>query len=315
MPLELTNLDDRTYDDLLAEAISLIPNYAPEWTNHNPSDPGITLIELFAYFTEMLLYRLNRVTEPNVISFLKLLNGPDWQKNKENELGADWQQKLDLRVEVRLAVTELRKRYRAINCKDFEWLAAQADNRVARTYCVPRKDLNRDDSERAGHISLIIVPETDYEPETEEIINKVKNELETRKLLGTYLHVLAAKYLSVSIETNVIPLPDEKTQDIEPRIKKAVQKFLQPLGKDDEQVWPFGRNVFVSEIYELIDRIPGVDYVESIDLQSEFPSRRIEAKDENENNIFVGIEVKQYELVKLNEIKVNIAQNNQVLST
>jgi len=71
MPLELPNLDDRTYEDLVAEALRLIPNYAPEWTNYNPSDPGITLIEMFAYLTEMLLYRQNRITDDNLRTFLR----------------------------------------------------------------------------------------------------------------------------------------------------------------------------------------------------------------------------------------------------
>ena len=295
MPLELPNLDDRTYDDLLAEALSMIPTYAPEWTNHNPSDPGITLIELFAYLTEMQIYRINRVTEDNVISFLKLLNG------------SDWQQKLDLREEIRLAVLGIRQRYRAVTCEDFEFLALQADNRVDRTRCVPRRDLSIDlDSERPGHISVVIVPKTDYRSETEEIITNVQNKLEKQKLLGTYLHVVAPKYLSVSIETTIVPLPDEKGEQIKPRVENALQKFLQPLGGDNENIWPFGRNIFVSEIYQLIDQIPGVDYVKSINLQPEFPGRRIEAKDDKGNNIFVGIEVKQYELVELKEIQVNI---------
>src|SRR5262249_20230337 len=79
MPLQLPNLDDRRYADLVEEARRLIPTYAPRWTNHNPSDPGVTLLELFAYLSELLIYRLNRVTSANVISFLKLLNGPNWR--------------------------------------------------------------------------------------------------------------------------------------------------------------------------------------------------------------------------------------------
>ncbi|NEO03207.1 MAG: hypothetical protein F6K50_50230, partial [Moorea sp. SIO3I7] len=102
MPIELPNLDDRTYDDLVQEALGMIPSYAPEWTNHNPSDPGITVIELFAYLTEMLLYRQNRVTEANMRMFLQLLNGPDWQ------------QKEDLQTEIKKAITQVRDRYRAI---------------------------------------------------------------------------------------------------------------------------------------------------------------------------------------------------------
>lgn len=73
MALEAPNLDDRTFNDLFAEAKSLIPRYAPEWTNHNPSDPGITLLQLFAWMTDILLYRINRVPDKNYIKFLQLL--------------------------------------------------------------------------------------------------------------------------------------------------------------------------------------------------------------------------------------------------
>ena len=66
-------LDDRTYKDIVDEAMRLIPRYAPEWTNHNPSDPGITLIELTAWMTELILYRLNRVPEKNYLAFLDLI--------------------------------------------------------------------------------------------------------------------------------------------------------------------------------------------------------------------------------------------------
>jgi hypothetical protein len=51
------NLDDRTYADLVAEAISQIAVEYPEWTDYNPSDTGIILIELLAWLTEMTLYR------------------------------------------------------------------------------------------------------------------------------------------------------------------------------------------------------------------------------------------------------------------
>lgn len=66
-------LDDRTFHDIVDEAISMIPRYAPEWTNHNPSDPGITLIELAAWMTDLLIYRLNQVPDKNYVAFLNLL--------------------------------------------------------------------------------------------------------------------------------------------------------------------------------------------------------------------------------------------------
>ncbi len=73
MAFETPRLDDRTYNDLVEEAIRRIPLYTPEWTDHNPSDPGITLIELFAWMTDIVLYRLNRVPDKHYIKFMELI--------------------------------------------------------------------------------------------------------------------------------------------------------------------------------------------------------------------------------------------------
>jgi predicted phage baseplate assembly protein len=79
MPLEdlLPNLDDRTYDDLLREVRTRIARYTPEWrpvwTDVNDSDPGIALAQVFAWLSEMLLYRMNRVPALNYIKFLQLI--------------------------------------------------------------------------------------------------------------------------------------------------------------------------------------------------------------------------------------------------
>ncbi len=73
MPLPVPNLDDRRFQDILDEARRKIPLYCPEWTDHNLSDPGITLLELFAWMTDLLLYRLNRVPDKNYVKFLELM--------------------------------------------------------------------------------------------------------------------------------------------------------------------------------------------------------------------------------------------------
>ncbi len=73
MALPIPNLDNRTYEQLLEEARKSIPNYAPEWTNHNPADPGITLVELFVWLAEIAGYRINLVTEEHRQKYLKLL--------------------------------------------------------------------------------------------------------------------------------------------------------------------------------------------------------------------------------------------------
>ena len=71
--IPVPNLDDRTHKEIVEEALRLIPQYCPEWTNFNPSDPGVTLIELFAWMTEMIIYRLNKVTDKNFVAFLNLM--------------------------------------------------------------------------------------------------------------------------------------------------------------------------------------------------------------------------------------------------
>ena len=66
-------LDDRRFQDLVSEARMRISRACPEWTEHNVSDPGITLIELFAWMTEMTIYRLNRVPDKLHVALLDLL--------------------------------------------------------------------------------------------------------------------------------------------------------------------------------------------------------------------------------------------------
>lgn len=67
-------LDDRNFEDLFGELVRRIPVHSSEWTDHNTSDPGITLLELFAWMGENLLYRMNRVPEKARTEFLRLLN-------------------------------------------------------------------------------------------------------------------------------------------------------------------------------------------------------------------------------------------------
>jgi len=73
MGLETPRLDDRSFDDIVAEALARIPLYTPEWTDHNLSDPGVTMIELFAWMTDIVLYRLNRVPDKHYVKFMELI--------------------------------------------------------------------------------------------------------------------------------------------------------------------------------------------------------------------------------------------------
>ena len=165
MPIKLPNLDDRTFADLVTEAHTLIPVHAPEWTNHNESDPGITLVELFAYLGEMQIYRLNRVTDANVCAFLRLIDGVERKPLTQSRglvrrVGEE--KEVALRDEVRDVVLKLRQQDRAVSCEDFERLALAADQIVSRAHCVPRRNLAATATSpyaiADAHVSVVIIP-------------------------------------------------------------------------------------------------------------------------------------------------------------
>jgi hypothetical protein len=290
VPLQIPVLDDRRFADLFIEARSLIPTHAPQWTNHNPTDPGITLIELFAHLTEMLIYRLDRVTTANVVAFLNLLDG-------QTRAAADFEGKdLVLAAEIGATILHLRQLDRAVACGDFEALALRADQRVERARCVPRRHLamvlTRD---RPGHVSVIILPEGGQEPALSALQNLVQAYLEPRVLLTTRAHVVGPFFVDVAVQTTVVPLPDQLEADVKTKVAKAAAAFLDPhTGGDDERGWPFGRDVFASELYAVIDRLPEVDYITALSLVPT-PADRVMSRTDGK---LIGVSVKPHELVR-----------------
>jgi hypothetical protein len=76
MPLPAAPRLDRNYQEILSEALARVPVHNPEWTNFNDSDPGVTLLQLFAFMTENLLYRSNQMPANARRTFLRLLGVP-----------------------------------------------------------------------------------------------------------------------------------------------------------------------------------------------------------------------------------------------
>ncbi|GJH13041.1 putative baseplate assembly protein [Caballeronia novacaledonica] len=76
MPITAPPIDDRRFQDLVRDALARVPVHTPEYTQLAHSDPGVTLVELFAFLTESLLYRSNRIPEMNRLKFLSLLGLP-----------------------------------------------------------------------------------------------------------------------------------------------------------------------------------------------------------------------------------------------
>ncbi len=331
MPLQLPNLDDRTFEDLVQEAIRLIPAYAPDWTNYNPTDPGITLIELFAYLSEILIYRLNRVTNANRQAFLNLMVGLDNRGQQQYPTPLD---EAALNQAIRKAVLQLRQCDRAITCEDFERHAIAINQtlpataqQVASAHCIPRRNLATGDlqsGELPGHISVVIVPtavvgsavleQTSLQP-TPKLMQTVSDDLEKRRLLTTRVHVVGPRYVEIGVQIGIHLKRDALEQTVRPFVETALKRFLHPLlGGTDGNGWEFGRSVFVSEIYQLLDQLPGVEYVAPDGNQPELnlrdpqnptlPLRSSDRLIEKDPNTFVGIQLLANELVSLSHMQL-----------
>jgi Baseplate J-like protein len=273
MPLTIPDLDDRTFHDLVDEGRAMIAGIAQEWTNYNPSDPGVTLIELFAYVSEILIYRLNQITDDDLRAYLKLLGRPDWQAIPDPELTA----------ELRKTILALRAPTRAITREDFERLAFEASPNVARAHAVTDRDLwaprRGFRTSHPGHVSIVLVVK-DAE-QLQPAIDAVREYLEPRRLLTIRLHAGPPRYVNVSVRIALGIARTSSAASVRDEALRRIRRFFDPVsGGSDGTGWPFGRPAYVSEIYEILNSIPEVDFVtRQIDPKTGGPRDELAAPD------------------------------------
>lgn len=312
MPIPLPQLDDRSYTSLLEEARSLIPTLDPEWTNHNPTDPGITLVELLAWLTEMLIYRADQITDASYDTFLRLLNAPDWKRSG------------DLETAIRETVRGLRERYRAVTAEDYEQLAIEqwnlssdakalaAAGQVQRTHAVLRRNLELSDAaartiETPGHISLVVVPAAPADllrpqPST-ELRTQLWAWLDKRRLLGTRHHIVGPDYLPVRVTATLFSRDGAVAEQIRDLAIAALRSYFHPLsGGEEGRGWPFGRDIYRSEIYQILDQLAGVDYVEAVEIRSSVNGRELPDADGG----LSGLRLQPWELIALEVEPANL---------
>jgi len=282
MTLPLPNLDDRSYADLVAEARSLIPIECPEWTDHNPSDTGIILIELLAWLTELTLYRVNQVTVASQVQFLNLLLGDSSIAGESNisalsRLSAsDPNTAIALKEKTRQTIAQLRTPYRAVTIQDFKTLILQQfGTQIQRIFGVPNFNLDRSDHESVeGHLSLVIVPQPKQVQTDSDLATLCQEAFEwvsDRCLLTTRHHVVPPAYAEVSLIADLYLASEASRALVYDQAKTAIEAYFNPL--DSGEYWkglgyPFGQDIYVSSIYELLSKIPRVQYVENIKVEA-----------------------------------------------
>lgn len=309
MPLEIPNLDDRNYTELVEEARSIIPQYAPDWTNHNPSDPGITLIELLAYISEILIYRLNRVTRDSRIKFLQLLR-PVEPAEKSRLKDSDTPL-ADIDEALRQAVLNLRHLQRAVTAQDYEKLIkkltyAPEQSKIVRSKCFSGMNLKsfKNDSvecDNPGHVSVVIVPDGEHEPEKMgSLLQYVRDELEPMRLLTTRLHIVPPFYLYLSLGVEIGIQPDADFDRVRSAAIKKMRKYFNPLPDENlnGEGWPFGRPIYLSEVYAQVEEVSGIDYVRNVSVLH--LSQNSDAIDEDHTAVGIQIGVPSASTVGVN---------------
>jgi hypothetical protein len=302
MPIPLPNLDDHGFDDLTAEARALIPVLYPDWTDHNPGDPGIVLVELLAWLTEMQLFQVNQIPEAHTRKFLELLGGPQFPPQATGGLDAA----------VRQTMRGLHERYRAVTPADYEYLVRETwpgspeaarltPARLAavrRVLCVPGRNLTAADPTAPvpAHVSVVVVPEPgsaeDRQPRpTEALTTALHRFLAPRRILTVRHHVVGPQYVDIGVSANLALHEDSLPEAALDDARNRLLEFFHPLhGGAAREGWPFGQGVYPSQVYAVLEQSNLIDYIEDVRISGPGPGTA------------AGIELDVHQLVRLARI-------------
>jgi len=195
----------------------------------------------------------------------------------------------------------IKNRYRAVTSEDFEWLALRASGSVARARCMPSP-------RRAGEVTVLIIPKAgestadmNQKPlPTPELLRRVKDFLDERRLITTRLNVNKPKFSEVSVFIDVVLKPlGPKGEGLKREIENAVRKYVHPLtGGPDQKGWPFGRSLHKSDLLKVIEGQNGVDFCETLRLYNEDKKSSAEKIEVQEDELIHIVDVNIREIVK-----------------
>ena len=145
--------------------------------------------------------------------------------------------------------------------------------RIARVKAIPgyHKNIRNYPEERAlGHTSIVVVPYSKMRKlpmPAEGMLQTIRRHLEPYRLLTTELHIIPPEYVKISVRAVIVA--DALYEGREWTVKEALNRWLQPFGDGETEGWEFGHPVYKSDVYDVISRVPGVQYIQDVWLMAE----------------------------------------------
>jgi hypothetical protein len=209
--------------------------------------------------------------EAGAVTSLKTsVAGVDSVTNPEPAGGGDDTELLDKALE--RGPQRIKHRNRAMAREDFEWLARQASNNLAKVKCLPTT--NQSGEFETGWVAVIIVPQSqETQPlPSAELIRQVKGYLSDRcpnvVSVAEKLIVTGPSYVEVSVTAEVFTTSIDLISQVQSDSLKNLKRFLHPLiGGPEGEGWDLGRLVCLSDIIAMLEAVPNVDHVDNVTMQ------------------------------------------------
>jgi hypothetical protein len=272
MTLQQLNLDTKTFEDIRDEMVASIQKYTDTWTNHNPSDPGITILEMLSWISETTLFRINRIPEESYTNFLRLVTGAYGIEEIDillNDTFLDPSRRhiLEFQKEIeegnKTSITEMKanvlrfltSRYRAVTEDDFRQLTIEASNESKIQAKVKRAIINKSNDDEKVEVVIVSQSRDHYN----ELIPVVKEYLQPRTLIGTIIEVKQPIFTDVDIDVKVVCHNYVMPENVIDNIRTRILQHLDPFeGGDEKTGWPYTRPLTVYEIAQIVEETNGV---------------------------------------------------------
>jgi hypothetical protein len=158
---------------------------------------------------------------------------------------------------------EFRKSMRAVTAEDLETLAEQTPNiRVSRAKALPGWSPLNPCTPNPGDVTLVVLPAArpDLEPQLTSpgFLATVNRHLQSARLVASRLHVIGPEFVLLRVAAKVTLRSRAAAADVRRDIDASLREFFSP------QNWPFGRDIFPSEIHQRLAGVAGVAFASQV---------------------------------------------------